>query len=172
MKYFIISSSFIFFLSLTSGFAQNSKKEAKEKRKQEQYDLIKKLVLEEKYEFIGRKANPQSGRQIDLTTRSNYLRISSGKAHASMPYFGRAFSGGYSNSDGGVKFEGPMENFSVQENDKKRRIIIGFTTKSADDSYNCTLTISGMESASLSVSSSKRQTISYTGIVRELQKNE
>lgn len=171
MRYFIISFSFIFSLSLTA-FAQNSKKEAKEKKKQEQYELIKELVQSGKYEFIGRKANPQSGRQIDLTTRSNFLRISSGKANADMPYFGRAYSGGYSSSDGGVKFDGEMEDFDVQQNDKKRRIIIKFKVKGTGDTYSCTLSISSLESASLSVTSNKKQVISYTGTIRKLQEKE
>ncbi|MCK5367021.1 MAG: DUF4251 domain-containing protein, partial [Cyclobacteriaceae bacterium] len=86
---------------------------------------------------------------------------------AEMPYFGRAFSGGYSGSDGGIKFDGLMENYDVQQNDKKRRIMVKFKVKETDDSYNCTLSISSMESASLSISSNKKQGISYTGIIQE-----
>lgn len=167
MRYFIISFSFIFFLSLTV-FAQNSKKEAKEKKKQEQYEMIKEFVQSGKYEFIGRKANPQSGRQIDLTTRSNFLRINGENAAAEMPFFGRAYSGGYSSSDGGIKFDGPMEDFDIQQNDKKKRVVIKFKVRGTGDTYSCTLSISSMESASLSVSSNKKQVISYTGIVRDL----
>ncbi len=171
MRSFIILCSSIIFLSST-GFAQNSKKEAKEKKKQEQYELIKELVQSGKYEFIGRKANPQSGRQIDLTTRSNFLRIYNETASGDLPYFGRAYSGGYSNSDGGVKFDGPMENFDAQENDKKRRIVIKFKVKGTDDAYSCTLSISSLESASLSVTCNKKQAISYTGTIRKLQEKE
>lgn len=167
MRYFIISFSFIFFLSLTV-FAQNSKKEAKEKKKQEQYEKIRSLVQSGKYEFIGRKANPQSGRQIDLTTRSNFLRINGENAAAEMPFFGRAYSGGYSSSDGGIKFDGPMEDFDIQQNDKKRRVVIKFKVRGTGDTYSCTLSISSMESASLSVSSNKKQGISYTGVIQEL----
>lgn len=161
----------MFFLSLT-GFTQNSKKEDKEKKKQEHYEQIQALVESGKYEFIGRKANPQKGRQIDLTTRSNFLRISSEKASADMPYFGRAYSGGYSSSDGGIKFDGPMENLEVQQNDKKRRVIIKFKVKGTVDMYTCTLSISSLENSSLSVSSNKKQGISYTGTIKELKEKE
>ena len=171
MKNYLISFSVLFLFSLTV-FAQDSKKEAKEKKKQEQYETILKLVQSEKYEFIGRKANPQKGRQIDLTTRSNYLRIIGENVAADMPYFGRAYSGGYSSSDGGINFDGPMENYTVDKNDKKRRLTINFKVSGSDDNYNCTLTISGMESASLSISSNKRQVIGYTGFVRELADEE
>jgi hypothetical protein len=152
-----------------SSIAQNSKKEAKELKKEEQYQELLKLVDSQQYAFQGSKANPQQGRQIDLTTRNNFLRIKNGNAHADMPYFGRAYSGGYSTSDGGVKFDGPMENYEETKNDKKRRVTIKFKVKGIDDTFSCTLNISGINSASLSVISNKRQSISYTGAISELQ---
>ena len=148
--------------------AQNSKKEAKELKKEEQYQELLKLIDTQQYAFRGSKANPQKGRQIDLTTRSNFLRIDKGNAVADMPYFGRAYSGGYSSSDGGIKFDGHMESFDVSNNDKKRRVTIKFKVKGTDDTYNCTLTVSGFNSASLSVISNKRQSISYTGAISAL----
>jgi len=87
-----------------------------------------------------------------------------------MPYFGRAFSGGYSSSDGGIKFDSNMKTYDVTKNDKKRRITIKFEVKGTDDTYKCTLIVSGLNSASLSVISNKRQSISYTGMISELEK--
>ena len=84
-----------------------------------------------------------------------------------MPYFGRAYSGGYSSSDGGIIFDGPMETYDVSTNDKKRRVTIKFKVKGTDDTYTCTLTVSGINNASLSVISNKRQSISYTGYLSE-----
>ena len=167
MKNLIILFSLMLATGLTS-MAQNSKKEAKEQKKEEQYQQIIELVQSESYAFEGRKANPQKGPQVDLTTRSNFLRVDSGNATADMPYFGRAFSGGYSSSDGGIKFDGPMEAYDVQNNEKKRKLIIKFEVKGSDDTYKCTLSISSLSSASLSVTSNKRQVISYTGTVKEL----
>jgi hypothetical protein len=67
-----------------------------------------------------------------------------------------------------MKFDGPMETYDVSANDKKRRITIKFKVKGSDDTYTCTLTVSGINNASLSVISNKRQSISYTGSVSEL----
>ena len=86
-----------------------------------------------------------------------------------MPYFGRAYSGGYSTGGAGIEFNGQMESYDVNKNDKKRRVTIKFKVKGKDDSYACTLTVSGLNSASLSVSSNKRQTISYNGEISELE---
>jgi hypothetical protein len=159
---FILSFSFIV-------KAQNSKKEAKNQKKEAAYREAIEIVGSESYQFTGRKANPQRGPQIDLSTRSNFLRINKGTATAEMPYFGRAFSGGYSSSDGGIRFDGPMETYDVQKNDKKHRLIIKFTVKGSGDTYTCTLTVLGKESASLNVISNKRQSINYTGTIEELR---
>ena len=166
MKNAILLTVFLLILSPVV-FAQSTKKEEKEKQKEQQYQQALALVEAGKFEFIGRKANPQRGRQIDLTTRPNFLRIDGKNAAADMPYFGHAFSGGYSNTDGGIKFEGPMESYEVQKNDKKRRLTIKFKVKGEGDSFSCTLSISSLESASLSVISNTRQAISYVGTLKK-----
>ena len=158
-------------ISIFVSEAQNSKKEDKNQKKEAQYQNVLALIQSENFEFTARKANPQGGRQIDLTTRQNFMRIANKKASADMPYFGRAFSGGYSGSDGGVKFNGPMELYDVQQNDKKRRVIVKFKVKGSGDTYTCTLNISSLESASLSVLSNKKQVINYTGTMQALPEN-
>jgi len=163
MKIILSTTALICVFVLTS-MAQDSKKEAKNQEREKQYKQIQDLVNSETYEFTGRKANPQKGRQVDLTTRPNFMRINTGNASADMPYFGRAFSAGYG-TGGGVVFDGPMENYDIQKDDKKRRILIKFKVKGSDDTYTCTLTISSMKSASLSVSSNKRTVINYTGVM-------
>jgi hypothetical protein len=153
---------------MLTSIAQSSRKEEKNQQKDQQYTLAMNLINTGKYEFNGRRAITQKGRSIDLTTRQNFLRINDDKAVADMPYFGRAFSAGYSASDGGVNFDGPMEEFNIQNNEKKRRIIVKFKVRTPDDTYSCSLTVNGPESATLSVSSNKRQTISYNGIIGSL----
>lgn len=167
MKNVLIITIILFALQLTSN-AQDSKKEAKELKKEEQYQDLLKVIDTKQYAFQGRKANTQKGRQIDLTTRGNSLVIDNDKATAALPYFGRAYSGGYSSSDGGIKFDSVMEMYDVDKNEKKRKVTIKFKVKGTDDTYSCTLTVSGINTASLSVISNKRQAISYTGMISEL----
>ena len=156
--------------SILTSIAQNSKKEEQNREKEEQYQLVLKMVSSGQYEFVGRKANTQKGRQIDLTTNGNFLRINGETATADIPYFGRAYSAGYSSSDGGIKFDGTMEEYDAQQNDKKHRILVKFKVKGADDTFDCSLTIYGPQSATLYVASNKKQGISYNGIINELKK--
>lgn len=165
MKSLLFCTLPILFASLST-FAQNTQKENK---KEIRYQEILEIVGSEVYQFSGRKANPQGGRQIDLTTRENYLRIREGSASADIPYFGRSFSDGYSSSGGGIKFDGPMETYSVDKNDKKRRLTIKFKVKGTNDVFSCTLSVSSKETVSLTVSSNKRQVINYTGTIKALE---
>ncbi len=149
-------------------YAQNSKKAEKQQKREKQYQEVVELIDSQQYEFIGQKANTTKGRMIDLTTNPNFLRVTDNTSQADMPYFGRAYSGGYSSSDGGIQFNGPMDGYDVQKNDQKRKVIVKFKVKEVDDTFDCTLTISSRENASLSVTSNKKQGISYLGSIKEV----
>ncbi|MCG8310980.1 MAG: DUF4251 domain-containing protein [Cytophagales bacterium] len=158
----LLTTTFLLLVFSIVGLSQDAEKESKEQKKERQYQQILDLVNSGSYEFTAQRANPQKAPTIDLTTRPNFLRIKEEIASADMPYFGRAFSGGYGSS-GGIEFDAAMDTYDIQKNDKKRRLVIKFKVKGTDDTYSCILTISGMESASLTVSGNKRQGISYTG---------
>lgn len=168
-KLMVLFTSVMLLCISLKAFAQDDRRKDREIKKQEEYQDLLQLIETGQYAFRGIRANPQSAPQIDLTTRDNFLRIDKGNAEADMPYFGRAYSGGYSGGEGGVKFDGPMESYQVDKNDKKRRITIKFKVKGTYDTYTCTLTGSGIENASFSVISTKRQAISYTGRISELK---
>ncbi len=155
-----------------SAFAQNSKKEAKEQKRETEYQQIAELIDSKQFEFIAQKANAQKGAMIDLTSRPNFMRVTNNTSEADMPYFGRAYSAGYSSSDGGIQFNGPIDGYEVQKNDKKRKVIVRYRVKGTDDTFDCTLTISGQENASFSVTSNKKQGISYLGSIRKITEEE
>lgn len=165
--FLLILLSFCIHLNST---AQNTNKEAKALKKQEQYEVLQNLVNNEQYHFTAGKARPQKGGQIDLTTSPNYLTIDNGHARASLPYFGRAFTGSYGR-DGGIKFDGSMENYDVNKNEKKQKMVIKFRVKGPGDTYKCTLTAYGIETATLSIISNNRQQISYIGAVSGIDKD-
>jgi Domain of unknown function (DUF4251) len=147
-----------------AGHAQQDKKELKNQQKAEQYLLLKDLVQSGSYEFKALRAIPQKGRQIDLATRDNFMRIKDGRASADLPFFGRAFSASIASADSGIKFDGTPENYEVEENDKKQSVIIKFRIRAKAENFDCTLSISS-SSASLIVISSQRSTMNYNGTV-------
>ncbi len=154
----------LFLINLTV-FAQVSRKEKKEAAYQEALELIEN----QKYEFIARRALPPKVRAIDLSTNSNFLIVNKNTGKAQIPYFGRAFSGGYSSSDGGIRFDGTFESYDIQKNDKKNRAIIKFKIRGEGDTYTCTLTVPSLQNASLNVLSNNKQSINYTGFIQKLE---
>jgi hypothetical protein len=159
----------VFFVFNLNTTAQNSNQESKVLKKQEQFEIIQNLVNTGQYKFQARKASPQKGPQIDLATTPNYLVVNKGKASADLPYFGRSFSVGYG-GDGGIRFDGAMENIDVKRNDKKQKHTIKFRVKGTNDTYSCTLVITGLESATLFVQSNNRGPISYLGAIADVTK--
>ena len=157
------------FLIVLNATAQNSKKEQKKKRKLEQFEKAKELIAASNYQFIGKFAMPQKGRQIDLSSRSNYMRVKGDAGQAQMPYMGVAYGGGYSTGDGGVAFDAKFEEYKVDEEDKKHRITVTFRIKGEGQTYDCILQTSSIGNASLSVSSSRRSLIRYTGILSQIE---
>ena len=156
---------FVFSLFLVESYAQDSKKDAR-------YNEILELIKTEKFEFVAQRANPQKGPQIDLTTNPNYFRVKMPVGEAALPYFGRAFSGGYSSDDGGINFNNEFESYEVERNDKKRRVTIKFTIRSESDTYNGSFTIPSLTNASLYMRSGKKQSITYSGSAYLLWKNQ
>ena len=152
----------------TVAIAQDGK-EAKKQNKKQRYENLKTLVNGQNFEFTGRTANAQKGLQVDLTTRSNFLRINKGSAAADMPYFGRTYSGTAYAGGGGIIFDGPMEGYTVTFNDKKKSVSVQFKVKGKKDIFTCYLTISGTNTASLSINSQQRQSIRYSGYVSDNQ---
>ena len=160
--------TFLVFSLGISAKAQTSKQEGKKQKKEAQYQKVKEVIASKNYQFIARYALPQKGRQIDLSSRANSLKIIDNEGQARLSYFGEVHGGGSISGDTGINFDAQLEDFKVVENDKKSRVIITFRIKGKAETYNCTLEARSLESTSLSMSSNQRQFIRYTGTLSVL----
>jgi len=159
------------FLFWNDANAQNSKKDKKALNKLEEYQKVVAIIESGKYEFQARRANPQSGRQIDLTTNPNYLRVDQDHITADMPYFGVVQTGLLS-GESGVKFDSESLSYDIDRNDKKQKITIQFKIRNNNESYNCVLSVYSESNATLSISFNYRDRISYYGSLYEMKSNE
>jgi hypothetical protein len=87
-----------------------------------------------------------------------------GNYKAYLPYYGRAHSASYGGS-GGVDFDGEPSDLTITKNPEKRNITVAFNIKNKAERYDCSLVVGYGGTGNLSVSSSKRQVISYYGQV-------
>ena len=156
-------------LNFTNIYAQEkSKKQLKEEKKIEQQKHIEALISEKAFVFNAKTVYPQSGSAIQLTTEYNVV-FKSDFIKSDLPFFGRGFSGGGYGGGNGMTFEGKPEKFNVEKT--KKSYIIEVEVKTKNDTFSMLLTVFFEGTASLSINSSNRSTISYNGSLFEIKKN-
>lgn len=147
-------------------FAQE--KLSKKERKIQGYAEMKELVESGEFGFQARDARTQRGRTVMLTTNANSLGIAEGNIVAQLPYFGVAQYATMS-GDAGISMKGKFDSYEVDYKDSKKKIIIRFKTTSNGEVFNCTLTIFWSKNATLNISSTRRDRISYNGQINPLK---
>jgi len=128
-----------------------------------QFEQMVALIDGGEFAYTVQSANPTGGKTIQITS-SYTLEAKDGVYKAYLPYFGRAHNASYG-GNGGVEFEGEATDLKVDKNGDKRTITITFNIKNKDESYGCSLVAGGGGNGTLTISSSKRSTISYYGMV-------
>lgn len=137
-----------------------TKAEKKEQKAQE----VKAMVEEQRFTISVDRALPMGGRSVNLTSPYS-LELRGDSVVSYLPYFGRAYSVPYGGGDG-MRFEKPITDYQVSYN-KKGTAQIKFVTRSDDDTYRFNVDVHPSGSASISVTPTNRQSISYQGELRE-----
>lgn len=161
--------SILIALYFTSAFAQEkTKQQTKAERKVEKQKQVEAMMNARTFVFTARTAIPQGYKTVNLNTNMYNVSFAPENIISYLPYYGTAYSGiGYGN-DSGLKFEGKPEDFTVTKG--KKNYNAKAVVKGERDVFNLMLTVSFEGSASLSVSSNNRGTISYNGVISEPEK--
>ena len=160
---------FFFCCTFFNGFSQEkTRKQIRAEQRLAKEKEIKKLIEAKEFQFIARNSNSQSFRMIDLTLNPNSLKFKPDYIKSDMPFFGRAYSGvGYGSNDGGLKFEGKPEKFSINETDREYQVKA--VVKGQNDSFSMTLLVSFDGSSILTINSNNRAPITYFGLIMPIQ---
>lgn len=182
-KLLILLLVFIFSISIQA----QSHKERKAQKKAEleaKYEETKSLIDSKNYEFVAQWADPLGndvirigqnllgaagvfqGNRIDLTGNPNFVKIIKSEVSIFLPFFGRVFYPKRTNTEGGFKYEGRIDDYLVSMNENKKVLTVKFNTKTKDDHLQFILRITAGGAARLNVNSINRQTISYDGSIR------
>lgn len=160
------SGIFILILTLLAS-GMELQAQTKNEKKDAAFKQMTELIKSGSYEFRVQSVNPTGGKTINpssvytMTAKEGIL-----KAH--LPYFGRAYQASYG-GDGGVVFEGKPENLEIASNEKKRNIMVSFQISGDNDKYSATLSVGHGGYGNLTITSPKRQAISYYGPVNPLE---
>lgn len=151
-----------------------TKAERKQARKEKAtaiYMETKELIDSGAFIFKGDWANPLGGARISIINNLNSMTLKEGNLKAFLPYFGVAHrSVGYANNRG-IEFDVPIKesDYTVTVDDEKQRIRIEFSAKEKNELFNATLTVYSKGRASMTIASSNRTSINYTGTVTALE---
>jgi len=163
----IVLALFISFF-VGNGYAQEkTKKQLKEEQKTEKQKQIEALINSKEFVFVAKNTSPQGYRTIDLTTNPNYMKFYPDLIKSEMPYFGKGYGGGAYGGDGGLNFEGKPEDYTIEKTNKLYRIKA--VVKGERDVYSLILSVYFGGSATLSVNSNYRSTISYNGEISKIE---
>ncbi|MCC7401560.1 MAG: DUF4251 domain-containing protein [Chitinophagaceae bacterium] len=130
---------------------------------------INHLVHSGKYVFIAQYAIPMSGRTINLTP-DNELIVSKDSLISYLPYFGRVYQAPMDPGESGTSFTSVKFNYKITKS-KKDGWDIRMATKDQPDNYQLSLHISSAGYATLQVTNTFRQPISFNGYIREKNKS-
>jgi hypothetical protein len=162
-RYFFLM--FIMSVIITSAYAQGlTKKELRAEQNAAIQVQTEELIYSKDFVFIAKFASPSGAGQINLLSNPNFMRFNADMMESYMPFFGTAYAGiGYS-GDTGIKFKARPDLFKIEKN--KKSYEINAEVKSENDFYRISLYVTFQGSASLTVTSNHRSSISYKGEIK------
>ncbi|WP_343306953.1 DUF4251 domain-containing protein [Chitinophaga niabensis] len=163
MKYIKTIPVLLLLLVLGVGsFAQTAVKP----KESEKAKKIKELISSRNYQFQAQTVFPMSGRTRQIGGEGYDVSVSKDTVNSYLPYFGRAYAAPIDPSRGGIQFI--SKNFEYTEAPgKKGGWDITIKPKDVRDVQQFFLSVSEDGYASLQVTSTNRQPISFNGIIAE-----
>ncbi|MGJ8684237.1 MAG: DUF4251 domain-containing protein [Nonlabens sp.] len=117
--------------------------------------------------------NGDSASRIDLTDRDDFITINKSNVNADLSYYGeRRISSGYGNQDTGIQFNDAPKNYRLQTDYEKGTILIDYVVNDQSESYDVSIEIFSKGNANVSISSSHRSNIRYTGDLEIIERKE
>lgn len=141
--------------------AQSTDRKAeKERKKIENEKVTADLMAGKNFVFKASRAMPTGFKSMDLTTNPNFVRFSEELIKSEMPFFGKAYSAPFG-GDGGLKFEGKPEIYTITKG--KKEYAVEAKVKGKGDYFTIQLSVSFDGGATMSIASNNRSSISYFG---------
>ena len=168
MKIRILSLILILIMSITSAFSQEKvAKPTKAEKKAKEEKQIEELINSKEFVFVGRFAIPMGYRQVNLASNPNYLKFQPEMIDSQMPFFGNATSPTGYGTDSGVKFKAKPEKYEIRKSKKGWEVEAVVTDQ--NDSYKIFMTVGASGNSNLTITSTRRSSISYSGDINPVE---
>ena len=166
MKSFIFTVTLLaLFLSINAqeDTMKNSKL-CKEEKQAEQVKKVQALIESKSFVFSVRQAIPLCGDPVSLEFLYS-LKLDNGIVSSYLPFYG--FDSDYQIENSPLIFRDPYESYSVDKN--KDKYEINFNVLSEDNDMKFYMRISELGYAYLKITSDQRQSISFLGIIDDIE---
>lgn len=147
---------------------KNSRKELRAERQVQKIKEIRSLLENKTFVFNATHASPMGGGSVDLSYYFD-VKIKGDTVFSYLPFYGVAYHVDYGSLKSPFDFVKPIEKFSSQKN--KNGYQIAFEASNGNDHINFNFQISDLGFATLNVTSTNRQFISFYGIIDKIEKN-
>lgn len=154
--------------SLLAGSLAVHAQDTKKDKDAEKIVQVRNLVDSQNYIFIAQSASPMSGRLRQLTPDYD-LKITKSSIVSYLPYFGRAYTAPLDPSKGGIQFTSKDFEYTATPRAKGGWDVL-IKPKDYRDVQQMSLSISSTGYATLQVTSTSRQPISFNGYIRAPKK--
>jgi hypothetical protein len=130
------------------------------------FEATKKLIESGEYNFWADRLIAGHGISKSLATTPNNINLKEGMADISLPYYGEVRANSPYEADMGIKYEGPVDDYTVDIKENKRRILVKFDIDRGIEEHNFIMTINKDGYTRVTVISSGRTSITYFGRTR------
>ncbi|MBV4357779.1 DUF4251 domain-containing protein [Pinibacter aurantiacus] len=161
----ILSAGIYFSLLMIALLFHNNNLIAQKSKQEKKQAAIKALIDSQNYVFKAQSAMPMSG----ATRQLNYdydLKVSKDTINSYLPYYGRAYTAPMDPTQGGIHFISKDFEYTVTPG-KKQGWDIVIKPKDVQDVQMMSLSVSSDGYATLQVTSTSKQPISFNGIIVE-----
>ncbi len=145
-----------------------SRKEKKEKKEMQTKKEVEKIIDNQSFVFNASHAMPMSGSSVSLNYYFN-VKIDGDSIQSYLPYYGVAYTAEYGSSNSPLDFEKEVKNIDIEKD--KKGYLINFDVKNGNDYLKYSFRVSELGFASLNVTSTNRQSISYTGKIEPIEQD-
>lgn len=161
----LLSAGICFSLLMIAMLFHNNNLIAQDSKKEKKQAAIKALIDSQNYVFKAQSAIPMSG----ATRQLNYdydLKVSKDTINSYLPYYGRAYTAPMDPTQGGIHFISKDFEYTVTPG-KKQGWDIVIKPKDVQDVQMMSLSVSSDGYATLQVTSTSKQPITFNGIITE-----
>lgn len=152
-------------VSIQATYAQKAKKN----KDAVQEAAVKKLIDSKRYTFLAQSVTPLRGSNFQLGYGYD-LRVNKDTIVAYLPFFGRAFIAPIDPTDNGIEFTSTK--FTYKSEVKKNGYIITILPTDTKDVRQMFLDVSSTGYASLRITNTNRDPITFEGIIQPYKKTD